>query len=449
MAEPSSEPLQLSIAELRGSLASGDVTPRSVVEASLERIEAVAPALNAFVSARPEVLTELDPEAEGPLAGVPVALKDVFVLDDRAPTMGSHVHADWLRGTAEVVRRLRAAGAALVGFANLHEWAIGTTSIETATGPIRNPWDPEHVAGGSSGGSAAALAAGIVPAALGTDRGGSIRVPAACCGVVGLKPTWGLVPTDGYAGGDSELDHIGPMARSVADVRALLEVLAPGDYSAPEVAGLRIGVPDSYFFDDLEDEVGLVVQAAVTILGRHHRLRPAEVTGLEQARRVVSVLGLAQAAELLGETLQERYDEFQPETAQVLTLGAEMSEEDRAQAGEARDLLRAGWAAAFEDVDVVVTPTLPALPALISEKTVELPSGVASADLAYIGLNAPMNLAGLPCVSVPCGATLEGWSVGLSITAAPGGDALVLALAEALEDELDRAFVNRIAPRAT
>jgi aspartyl-tRNA(Asn)/glutamyl-tRNA(Gln) amidotransferase subunit A len=164
-----------------GSIDSGDT-----VAESLARIDAYNDRLKAFVAVRPEGPAEVV-RGSGRLTGVPVGVKDVFVVDDRAPTMGSRVHAAGMRGTALVVERLRAAGAVVAGYTNLHEWAVGTTSIETATGPIRNPWNTDHVAGGSSGGSAAALAAGLVPAALGSDLGGSIRVPAACCGVVGLK----------------------------------------------------------------------------------------------------------------------------------------------------------------------------------------------------------------------------------------------------------------------
>jgi aspartyl-tRNA(Asn)/glutamyl-tRNA(Gln) amidotransferase subunit A len=356
------------------------------------------------------------------------------------------VHASWVGGTAAVVERLRRAGAAIVGFTNLHEWAIGTTSIETATGPIRNPWDTAHVAGGSSGGSAVALAAGFAPGAIGSDRGGSIRVPAACCGVVGLKPTWGLVPTAGYAGEGSDIDHIGPMARTVADVTTLLEVLAPGDYTAPAVEGLTVGVPSNYFFDDVEAEIAAAIDGVITLLGPIvGSVVPVEIAGLDGTRFASSVLALPQVAEQLGDTLQERHDEFQPETAQVLALGAEMSDEDRAKGDEMRSAIAAGWADAFTEVDVVVTPTLPGPPALISEKTVELPSGVASADLAYIALNAPMNLGGVPCLSLPCGETAEGWTVNVSLTAARTRDGVVLALGAALEAALDGAYSNRIA----
>ena len=433
---------------LREAIAGGSIRAHEGVVVAFQRIEALDGSLNAFVTARPEAVREAE-GARGPLAGVPVGLKDAFVHAGRAPTMGSRVHAEGMRGTAAVVERLCAAGAVIAGYTNLHEWAVGTTSIETATGPIRNPWNTDHVAGGSSGGSAAALAAGLVPAALGTDLGGSIRVPAACCGVVGLKPTWGLVPTTGYAGDGGDIDHVGPMARTVADVRSLLEVVAPADYSAPDVSALAVGVPRSYFFDDVEPETGRIVEEAIALLGKRvRRVVEIEIASVETTRYAITALALPFLAGLVGDALVDRADELQPEVAQVLTLGAQMPEEDRAQGRDARAAISSGWAETFEQVDVVVTPTLPAPPALISEKTVALPSGTASADLSYIALNAPMNLGGVPCLTLPCGETAEGWSVGASLTAAAGRDSTVLALGAELEALLDGAYANRIAPAA-
>jgi aspartyl-tRNA(Asn)/glutamyl-tRNA(Gln) amidotransferase subunit A len=436
---------ELSLSALAAAVSGGSTGPSDAVEASLERIQAHDAALNAFVQVRPEAAAEAR-RAHGPLAGVPIGVKDVFVVEGRAPTMGSRVHASGLSGTAVVVERLQAAGAAVAGYTNLHEWAVGTTSIETATGPIRNPWDTDHVAGGSSGGSAAALAAGLVHGALGTDLGGSIRVPAACCGVVGLKPTWGLVPMGGYAG-DGEIDHVGPMARTVEDVRTLLEVIAPGDYPARPVSDLVVGVPSSYFFDDVEPETGRAIERAFALIEpRVARVVKVDIQSVEASRFAITGLALPYLAGLVGDALLERGDELQPEVRQVLMLGAEMSDADRARAAEARVTVRAGWDQAFDEVDVVVTPTLPAPPALIAEKTVSLPSGIASADLSYIALNAPMNLGGVPCLTLPCGETNEGWTVGLSLSAARGADATVLTLGAELERLLDGAYANRVAP---
>jgi aspartyl-tRNA(Asn)/glutamyl-tRNA(Gln) amidotransferase subunit A len=241
---------ELGLLDLCAAISSGDADAVEAVESSLDRIDA-AGSLNAIVEARPQARDEAR-GARGPLAGVPVAIKDMFVDGGRAPTVGSRIGGHWLSGTAEVIDRLRRAGAVVVAYSNLHEWGVGTTSAITATGPIRNPWDSERVAGGSSGGSAAALAAGLVPAAIGTDAGGSIRIPASCCGVVGLKPTWGVVPMAGWVEGeDAPIDHIGPMARSVADVRALFEVLVDRRVERVDPKQITVGVARRHFFDDL------------------------------------------------------------------------------------------------------------------------------------------------------------------------------------------------------
>ena len=193
------------------------------VSISLQRIPAVDRVLNAFVEIRQGARAAAP---GGPLTGIPIAVKDCFFHEGRVPTMGSNVHPRAHDGTAEVIRRLEAAGGAIVGYTNLHEWAIGGTSAVTATGPIRNPWDTDRVAGGSSGGSAAAIAAGLVPVSIGTDTGGSIRIPAACCGVVGLKPTQHAIPTGGYVGDGGPTDHIGVLAASTAQLEQVFEVVS-------------------------------------------------------------------------------------------------------------------------------------------------------------------------------------------------------------------------------
>ncbi|MDQ3646448.1 MAG: amidase, partial [Actinomycetota bacterium] len=229
-------PLELGVAALAAAVAREEPGARGAAAESLRRAAAGNPRLNAFVELCPEAV-EATSTATGPLAGVPVAVKDFFVDHGRAPSCGSNVPASWMAGTAEILNRLRAAGAAIVGRTNLHEWGLGMTSAITATGPVRNPWDLARTPGGSSGGSAAAVAAGIVPAAIGTDAGGSIRCPAACCGIVGFKPTWGRVPMDGFAEAEGELDHIGPLARSVRDVRVVFEALIGAETTTVRVGG--------------------------------------------------------------------------------------------------------------------------------------------------------------------------------------------------------------------
>ena len=431
------DPTSWSLTELRRRIDSGTASAGDVVAAHRDRACAVGPGLNAFTE-----LTDEGVGAEGPLHGLPIAVKDAFVDGGRVPTMGSKVHPTWLSGTAEVLRRLRAAGATVIGYTNLHEWAIGTTSVVTATGPVRNPWDRSRMSGGSSGGSAAAVAAGLVPAAIGTDAAGSIRIPAAACGVVGVKATFGGIPLDGEAGAASPLNAAGVIARSVDDAAFLFSVLTRRRAEPVDVSGLRLGIPSHCFYDDVEPRVAEVVRGAAEQLGRSvAKLQSVHVRGVESSASVVARTQLPLVAGRLRDRLEARPGDFDPATAKALQRGlrTEMgTEPDRAD-------VRAAWDEAFSVVDVLVVPTLPALPPPIDQRKVDLPRGTRSVDLAQIELNAPMNVAGLPAMSVPCG-VLDGLPVALTLVAPAGAEDVLFAVGTALEDRLDRAFRDRVAP---
>lgn len=310
------EPLSLGIGALRRALKQGELKPSEVAEAALARIAELAH-LNAFVEPRESAPAEA--AAAGPLAGVPLAVKDMFADRDRVPTCGSRAHGTWVSGTATVVARLRAAGAVVVGYTNLHEWGVGMTSAATATGPILNPWDQALVPGGSSGGSAAALAAGIVPAAIGTDAGGSIRCPSACCGTAGIKPSRGRIPTEGFVGHGGPIDGVGPMARSVEDVATLFGVMADEALELPDASGLRLGIPRTFFFDDVDPGVAAAVEAGIEVLrGLVAEVREVDLPSAPMASFAVPGLLLPLFAERLGDTDESA---FQPPTARLLELG--------------------------------------------------------------------------------------------------------------------------------
>lgn len=409
-----------------------------VVGASLARCEELSATTNALVAIRPQAESEAG--GRGPLAGVPLLLKDMFAADGRTPTVGSAVTAPWVEGTATVVSRLRGAGAVIVAYTNLHEWAIGTTSAVTASGPIENPRHPGAIAGGSSGGSAAGLVLGAAPLAVGTDAGGSIRIPSACCGVVGLKPTWGAVPLDGLVLPDGPpIDHIGPMARTVDDVRLLFEVMAAQEVGRVDISRARLGIPKSSFFADLTHDVARRYEETLAVLeplvGRVEDVE-LDCTGATEA--VAGTL-LPYVASVLDSELEERPGDFQPQTLNALMLGASFTEEDRADAEMIRRSIRASFDAVLAEVDVVVTPTLPGPPPSIEDQTVALASGSESTELAYTRFNVPMNFAGAPALSLPIADGLS-----LTLTAARGRDDVVLALGAALEAALDGAFANRV-----
>lgn len=404
-------------------------------ESSLAAAGAEGRRLNAFVELRPEAAAETA-VLDGPLAGVPIAIKDMFVDRDRAPTCGSNSTARWLSGTAVLIERLRDAGAVIVGYTNLHEWGLGTTGTVSATGPVLNPRDPDRIAGGSSSGSAVAVAAGIVEGAVGTDAGGSIRVPAACCGVVGFKPTWGRVPLDGFAEGTDgpPVDHAGPLARSVGIAQTMFEVMAATKVEPVDVSALRVGILRSQFLDTSAPEVQRVVESCIGSLRAHvSSVTDVELSGAETAGQVLPMLLLSHTARVVADDLAERPDAFQPETLNLLMLGSQITEENLAQCNVAQEALREAWARLFDDVDVVLTPTIPALPARVEDPAVDLPSGRTSAELAQVSHNAPMNLGGVPALSVPCGHSGD-LSVNVTVSAPLDRDDRALALGRVIED---------------
>ena len=427
------DPTLLSVARLGADFAAGHLDPGEVIAAHRARIERHAGRLRAFTA-----LTNEPVRDRGPLAGIPVAVKDAFVDGGRAPTMGSRVHAPGMQGTAAILERLRAAGATVIGYTNLHEWAIGTTSTITADGPVLNPWDEARMAGGSSGGSAVAVAAGLASAAIGTDAGGSVRIPAASCGIVGLKPTYGALPLDGEVGAADPVNHVGLMARSVRDTELLFSLLG-GRTGDPDVRSLVLGIPKSYFFDNIRADMGAVVGRAVELIGAAVRsTREVDVTGLEASPYAVSSAVLGHAAMSAGEAIDRRPEDFAPRTLKGLLRGREVDVEvDLAP-------FRATWERVFRGCDVVAVPTLPAVPPPIEQHKIDLPKGEAVVDIAQSELNAPMNTGGVPALAVPCG-EIDGMPVSVTLVAPWNREADLFAAGRALEDATDRAFRGRIA----
>ena len=411
---------------------------------SLERIAEVDGRSNAFVEVRRAGAAL--PVADGPLAGKTVAIKDCFFHGERVPTMGSNVHPRSSSRTAEVIRRLEDAGAALVGYTNLHEWALGGTSAVTATGPVRNPWDTTCLAGGSSGGSASALASGCVDLAVGTDTAGSIRIPSAYCGVVGLKPTRGAVPTAGYVMDGAPTDHIGPMARSVDDAATMLQALCGARVEEPSVHPLRVGVARGLPFDDVQPEVAAAVDAAVEVFARFAAsVVDVKIDGFADQRSANVTLFVGNAARVLANELAQRPDDFQPSTLERLRWGATRAPRHFEAARAVQAHAEAVWSALFDEVDVVLSPTVPTVAPAVDQTEVQLPSGGVATNLATGVLTGPMDLVGVPSMSLPCGPE-NGLPIGLAITAARGHDGQVLAAGRAFENATDRRWVDRVTP---
>jgi aspartyl-tRNA(Asn)/glutamyl-tRNA(Gln) amidotransferase subunit A len=443
---------RMSIREVADLVRKKKVSPVELTTACLARIDRANPALNAFITITAESALQQAREAEaevkrgkwrGPLHGVPIALKDLFDTAGVRTTAASGVFKDRIPAEdAEVVRRLKTAGAVLLGKTNMHEFAFGGSSIVSYFGAVHNPWELSHIAGGSSGGSAAALAAELCYGALGSDTAGSVRLPAAHCGIVGLKPTYGLVSARGVIPLSWSLDHVGPMARTVADTALLLQVIAGydsqditseemkvPDYEAAlraNVSSLRIGVPREFFFADLDPDIESATKAAVSALGKltigiREVALPANT--METLRDVVRA---AEAFAYHREFVAKTPELYQPLTLRRIRLGADVTTPAYIQARRDLAQVRRTAGKSFESIDALVTPTLPIPPPAISDPT-------ADDILPTVRNTSPFNVSGLPSISVPCGFTSTGLPIGLQIIGPPGGDAVVLQLAHAYE----------------
>ena len=373
------------------------------------------------------VVTAIDPPlphaAEGPLAGVRVGLKDSIDTAGVRTTCGSAYFADRVPDSdAEVVSRLAAAGALMVAKLNLSEFAIGLTSQNSASGPVRNPWDLSRVPGGSSGGSAAAVAAGLVEVALGTDTGGSVRVPAAACGVTGLRPGISVVPDAGTFPVCELVDTVGPIARDVDLVARVFAVLAGRDARELEPAPpRRIGVP-ALWFDDLDPGVADLVEAAGRVFAEGGtELVPVEVPGIASAQDVLYTIIYSGIADLHSERLACP-ELFQPDTLTRVQVGTGVSEYERAEALGAQKEFQRGLEELFEQVDALLTPALP-----VDVPPARTDDDVLTTTRRLAQLSAPWSLHAGPTLALPAGRhAVSGMPVGLQLTAPVGGEDLLL-----------------------
>lgn len=454
----------LTVAELCRALRARETTAVEALEACLARIRAREAQMHAFVS-----LTEESARAEAraadralargagpPLAGVPVAVKDVIAVRGVVRSNGSAAFADDPPAAADatVVARLRAAGAVIVGTTHLHELAYGPTGVNPALGTPANPWGAGRIPGGSSSGSGAALAARLVPAALGTDTGGSVRVPASFCGVTGLKPTYGRVSRAGVTPLAWTLDHVGPMARSAEDVALLLAALAGQDAADPAsaavpasdyaaalgrpLAGLRIGVPRAFCCQVVDPEVAAAFAAALAALGSGGaRVCDVELPSLSHAGPALGAVILAEAAAAMAPRLGPRRERASLELRIYLELGKVVSAQHYLAAQRLRSRLYAEARGVLREVDLLATPTT-ILPAPRVEEIVVRVGGVElGAVEAICRLTGPFNLTGLPALSLPCGLTAGGLPVGLQLVGRPFAEAELLAAGHAYQQRTD------------
>ncbi len=427
------------------------ISAAELTQACLGRIEKLQPVLNAFITVTAEQALaqarELDTELRrgrlrGPLHGIPVALKDLIDTAGVRTTAASALLAERVPPEdAEVVRRLKRAGAVLLGKLNMDEFAYNFTSETSHFGPIKNPWRRERMPGGSSGGSAVAVAARLCFAALGSDTGGSIRLPASLCGVVGLKPTYGLVSTRGVLPLAWSMDHVGPLCRTAADTALVLGAIAgydPGDPSSIEapqvdyeaalgqpVRGLRVGVARALFFDRLDPEIEAIVGSAIQGIGR--LVREVREVALPEIppMPVIRAEALAYHQPMLGASAAR----YHPHTLHEILEGEKVTLAGYAVALRELRRLRREIGGVFAQVDLLATPACPRPPFALGR--------VGAPDPIYLRNVMPFNVYGIPAASIPCGFTRDGLPVGVQLAAPRLGEGKLLALAHAWQQATD------------
>jgi len=431
-------PVELpSLLDLGRAIRAGETTSAAATERCLEVIRDRDPSINAFITVLADAALDAARTADrelrsgrdrGPLHGVPISIKDILDMAGVPTTAASHVRREHVAASdATVVTRLREAGAVLVGKTNLHEFALGTTNEESAYGPVHHPLDPGRSPGGSSGGSAASILAGMAYASIGTDTGGSIRIPAAACGLVGLKPRYREVPTRGVVPLSASFDHVGPLCATVADAASIFRVIAdaPGLDGAPRpgvARGLRLGVPRRYFLDILDDEVAGAFDAACARLSSAGvTLDDVVIPHAGETPAAYLHVAITEAAAFHARTLESRPDDYTPTVRVRLEAGRYVLAEDYLRAQRCRHLLRTEVSAALEGRDGLLLPAMavPATP--LGAATVRVGATDEPVRNVTLRLTQLFNLTGHPAMTVPCGATGGGLPIGAQLvgTATP------------------------------
>ncbi|MGA2964679.1 MAG: amidase [Terriglobales bacterium] len=442
------------IRELSRKIRDRAISPVELTRDCLARIERLNPALNAFIAVTADSALDQARRAErevvrgdyrGPLHGIPIGLKDILDTAGVRTTAASALFKARIpKDDAEVVRRLRAAGAIVLGKQNLHEFAYGGSSMISFFGEVHNPWDTARLAGGSSGGSSASVAAGLGFAAVGTDTAGSIRLPAAYCGVVGLKPTHGRVSARGVIPLSPSYDHVGPLANSVYDAALMLQAITGYDPADPASIDepvrdytaaldqspprLRIGVPREFFFDDLHSEVAAAIEQAIEIFRGLH----AEIREVKLEVPTDRTLASAEAYAYHQPFVARSPELYQPATLARIQSGANISADDALRARRDLQASRHAVRKLFDDVDVLLTPTVPIPPPAIAGLR-EHPDDLRPQELIMLRNTRPFNVWGIPAISVPCGFTRNRLPIGLQLAAAPWREDVALQAAHAYE----------------
>lgn len=445
----------LTIESLAPRIRRKKLSPVELTRFLLERSSRLQPEINAYITITADVAMAQARQAEkeimrghyrGVLHGIPINLKDMFLTRGIRTTAGSKILKRFVpKENAAIVNRLLECGCILLGKTNLHEFAFGATGVNPHYGPVRNPWDTERISGGSSGGSAASVVTAQALASFGTDTGGSIRIPSAACGCVGLKPTYGRVPMPGVIPLAESLDHAGPLSRCVTDAAFLLNAVAeprlwdsdPVRAAAEIRAGVksfRIGIPRQYFFDRIEPDVRKAILASISIyrqLGA--KIMEVNLTGMEETAALAAEITGDEAFAYHESWLKRRPQEYGEDVRARLELGGRATAAAYIRAQKMRLTYSENFAASFGKVDALLAPTLPITAPRIGENEIRI--GNASEDIrtALLRLTRPANLTGLPAVSIPCGFSPKGLPIGLQLIGRRFQEIKLLGAAYALE----------------
>ena len=468
------QPDMWTLATLSNALARKELSPVEITRGCLDRIEEFDTDINAFLTVVGDRALAAAAKAEseilnghyrGPLHGVPYASKDLFLTRGIRTTCGSKILESFVPDyDAAMIERLDDAGAILLGKLNMHEFAFGTTSVNPHFGAVRNPWDQRRVTGGSSGGSAAAIASSFAFLALGSDTGGSIRIPAALCGVCGLKPTYGRTSRYGAYPLSWSMDHVGPFAHGVRDLALAMNVLAGfdrRDRSSANVPvpdyrtaltgtldGVKLGVPDELYFEGLDDDVRSSVDQAIATLARAGAtVSTVSIDLLPDAARAASIILFSEAAASLEKWHRTRPEALGADVRSRLDSGAEVRAADYLKALRIRRKAGSAFQRVFRSVDALVTPQLPTTAPLIEATTVTIDGRVEPVPAALTRFTRIFNLTGMPALSICCGYSSGGLPIGLQIAARPFDEAMVLRIGDAFERQNERSWPRPVIAR--
>ncbi|NLT65449.1 MAG: amidase [Acidobacteria bacterium] len=449
---------RLTIASLATLIRRKKISPVQLTQFCLDRISLLQPSINAYITVTAESALRQARQAEkeivrgdyrGMLHGIPISLKDIFHTKGIRTTAGSRILNKFVPSeNAVVVERLLSAGSILLGKTNMHEFAYGPTNLNPHYGHVRNPWDTSRMSGGSSGGSAASVVTAQAIASFGTDTGGSIRIPAAACGCVGLKPTYGRISSKGVIPLAWSLDHPGPLARSVRDAAILFDATAEPMQCGrsrkqetllrKEIRGLRIGIPRQYFFDRIHPEVRRAVLSAAEVFEQSGaRVGEVNLKGMEETAQLAAAIVGAEAVAYHDEWMRQKPQEYGYDVISRLELTREFPATRYIRALQKMTAYRERLSAVLNDVDVLLAPTLPIVAPPLDVAIMKI--GRAREDVlsALLRLTRPGNLSGLPSISVPCGFSSDGLPVGLQLIGKEFDEATLLSAAFAYESATD------------